>query len=74
MVRLNVTRLDLELDLDGEPISGQLALPGDSPVGFTGYTGLIAAVETIRERERQQPAATATDGFAPARARRRNAP
>lgn len=41
--------LGLDLDLDGHPIAGELTPPGGSPRPFTGYAGLIAAVETIRE-------------------------
>jgi hypothetical protein len=43
--------LRLELDLDDEPISGRIAIDGDEPLAFTGYTGLIAALESIRAGE-----------------------
>jgi hypothetical protein len=45
--------LRLDLDVDAEPISGQVAVDGAEPVAFTGYTGLIAALESIRAGERQ---------------------
>jgi hypothetical protein len=44
----------LDLDMDAEPISGQVASEGAEPVSFTGYTGLIAALESIRAGERQE--------------------
>ena len=44
----HTAHLRLDLDLDAEPISGQVALDGVDPVAFTGYTGLIAALEAIR--------------------------
>jgi hypothetical protein len=40
--------LQLDLDLDAEPISGRIAVEGAEPLAFTGYTGLIAALESIR--------------------------
>jgi hypothetical protein len=43
--------LRLDLDLDAEPIGGRIAVDGDEPVAFTGYTGLIAALESIRAGE-----------------------
>ena len=43
--------LRLDLDLDAEPISGRVGVDGDEPVAFTGYTGLIAALESIRAGE-----------------------
>jgi hypothetical protein len=43
--------LRLDLDLDAEPISGQVAVEGDESLPFTGYTGLIAALESIRAGE-----------------------
>jgi hypothetical protein len=45
--------LRLDLDLDVEPISGRVAVDGAEPVAFTGYTGLIAALESIRAGERE---------------------
>ena len=47
----HTARLRLDLDLDAEPISGQVTLDGAEPVAFTGYTGLIAALESIRAGE-----------------------
>jgi hypothetical protein len=45
--------LRLDLDLDAEPISGRIAVDGAEAVAFTGYTGLIAALESIRAGERE---------------------
>jgi hypothetical protein len=45
--------LRLELELDTEPIGGRVAIDGAEPVTFTGYTGLIAALESIRAGERE---------------------
>jgi hypothetical protein len=59
------TRLDLDLDLRDEPISGELTPPGGSPRPFTGYTGLIAAVEAIRDLQGNGTGPNATDGVAP---------
>lgn len=39
---------DLEVALDSEPIAGRLAA-GEKQVAFTGYTGLIAALERARD-------------------------
>jgi len=49
-----VAHLRLDLDLDSEPISGRVGLDGADPVAFTGYTGLIAALESIRAGEREE--------------------
>lgn len=46
--------LRLDLDLDAEPISGLVRVDGAEPVAFTGYTGLIAALESIRGGEREE--------------------
>jgi hypothetical protein len=46
--------LHLDIDLDAEPISGRLALEDAEPLPFTGYTGLIAALEAIRAGEPQK--------------------
>ena len=40
--------LDLRLALDQGSISGELGLSGGPARPFTGYTGLIAALESIR--------------------------
>jgi hypothetical protein len=50
-VGTRTAHLQLDLDLDDEPISGRIAVDGDEPVAFTGYTGLIATLESIREGE-----------------------
>jgi hypothetical protein len=49
--------LQLDLDLHSEPISGRLAAEDSEPLAFTGYTGLIAALESIRADEPEEPAA-----------------
>lgn len=43
-----MTRLDLLIDLGGQPISGSLAIAGKEATAFSGYTGLIAALEALR--------------------------
>jgi hypothetical protein len=40
-------RLHLDLDLAGTPITGELTVEGGPPRPFTGYAGLIAALEAI---------------------------
>jgi hypothetical protein len=45
--------LRLDLALDDEPISGWIEVDDAEPVAFTGYTGLIAALESIRAGERE---------------------
>jgi hypothetical protein len=49
-----VAHLRLDLELDAEPISGRVGVDGAEPVAFTGYTGLIAALESIRAGEREE--------------------
>jgi len=44
-------RIDLDLDLGSEPVAGRLAVVGGAARGFTGYAGLIAALEALRETE-----------------------
>jgi hypothetical protein len=46
--------LQLHLDLEAEPIAGWLAVEDGEPLAFTGYTGLIAALEAIRAGEREE--------------------
>jgi hypothetical protein len=41
--------LDLRLDLGSEPVSGELVPPGGHPTPFSGYAGLIAALDRISE-------------------------
>ena len=48
--------LDLELALDSEPIAGRLSRAGEEQVTFTGYTGLIAALERVRDGRPDQAA------------------
>ena len=41
-------RLHLDLDRDGEPVSGHVGLVGAEPWPFTGYADLIAKLQAIR--------------------------
>jgi hypothetical protein len=43
-----VRHLLLDLDLGSEPVSGSVGAEGAEPLGFTGYAGLIAALQAIR--------------------------
>jgi hypothetical protein len=43
------TRITLDLELSGMPVEGRLAPVGGEQRSFTGYAGLIAALEAIRE-------------------------
>jgi hypothetical protein len=49
-----MTRVDLRIDLGGEPVSGSLAIAGAEATPFSGYTGLIAALEALRLQSRDQ--------------------
>jgi hypothetical protein len=42
------TRLTVELDSHAEPISGQISKPGGRAQKFSGYMGLIQALERLR--------------------------
>ncbi len=42
------TRITLDLELSGMPVEGRLAPEGGTERSFTGYAGLIAALESIR--------------------------
>jgi hypothetical protein len=42
------TVFDIRLELDLESISGDLAFRDEPPRAFSGYTGLIAALESFR--------------------------
>jgi hypothetical protein len=42
------TRITLDLCLSGKPVEGQIAATGQEPRSFSGYAGLIAALESIR--------------------------
>jgi hypothetical protein len=44
-------QLRLELDLDGEPVSGQVGLSHAEPRDFIGYAALIATLHSIRAEE-----------------------
>jgi hypothetical protein len=50
-----MTHVDLRIDLRREPISGSLVTAGAETTPFSGYTGLIAALEALRldEQARQ---------------------
>ena len=50
-----LTHLDLSIDLDTEPIAGSLAVAGGEATKFNGYTGLIAALEALRQGESERP-------------------
>ena len=43
--------LKLELELDDEAISGEVSSNGDAPHRFSGYAGLIAALESVRAEQ-----------------------
>jgi hypothetical protein len=42
------TRITLELCLSEGPVEGQIEANGEEPRSFSGYAGLIAALESIR--------------------------
>lgn len=46
-----VRHLLLDLDLGSDPVKGSVGAEGAEPLGFTGYAGLIAALQTIRADE-----------------------
>ena len=58
VMRADRMHLRLEVDLQAEPISGEVAADGSEPHRFMGYSGLIAALESIRNGE-PPPAPTA---------------
>lgn len=43
-----IRRFDLRIDLGGQPVSGSLAIADGKTTQFSGYTGLIAALEALR--------------------------
>ena len=45
------TRITLDLQLSGNPVEGELAFEDSEPRSFTGYAGLIAALETFRSAQ-----------------------
>jgi hypothetical protein len=47
--------LNLRLELDRDSIGGEVSANGEPPRAFSGYAGLIAALESIRAE--QAPAA-----------------
>jgi hypothetical protein len=42
------TRITLDLRPNGGPVEGRVAAAGKEPREFSGYAGLIAALESIR--------------------------
>jgi hypothetical protein len=46
-----VRHLLLDLDLRSDPVTGSVGPEGAEPLGFTGYAGLIAALQAIRAGE-----------------------
>ena len=44
-------RIDLDLDAGSEPVAGRLVVAGGAEHPFTGYAGLIAALEELRRGE-----------------------
>jgi hypothetical protein len=60
---------DLELALDSEPIAGWLAPAGETQVAFSGYTGLIAALERARDSQADEATSEFDSQSAPGRAR-----
>lgn len=47
-----VTHLALDIRLAAKPVSGSLALAGETATEFSGYMGLINALEALRSQER----------------------
>lgn len=47
----SVRHLLLDLDLSSEPVTGSVGAEGAEPLGFIGYAGLIAALQTLRADE-----------------------
>jgi hypothetical protein len=45
------TRLVIELDVEAEPITGQLSGPAGKALPFTGWLELMAAIEEVRGAE-----------------------
>ena len=41
-------RITLDLCLSGKPVEGHIEVNGEEPRSFSGYAGLIAALESIR--------------------------
>jgi hypothetical protein len=48
------TRITLDLQLSGERVEGRVAAAGEEPRDFSGYAGLIAALESIRTANGRQ--------------------
>ncbi|HUO70597.1 MAG TPA: hypothetical protein VMU39_07455 [Solirubrobacteraceae bacterium] len=54
--------LHLDLDVDGEPVSGQVGLVDAQPHEFTGYASLIATLESIRAEQEEEWPVLPADG------------
>ena len=54
--------LRLDLDVDAEPICGQVGLIDAQPHQFTGYASLIATLQSIRAEEADGRPVPAADG------------
>lgn len=50
-----VTEIHLELHLDGPAPTGHARLAGGDPRSFSGWIGLVYAVETLISAEREPP-------------------
>jgi hypothetical protein len=48
--------LDLHIDLGTQPVAGTLSVAGGAASEFSGYTGLIAALEALRLGDGEQTA------------------
>jgi hypothetical protein len=55
-------RIELDVDLGSEPVIGRLAVGGGPAHPFTGYAGLIAALQALREGDELEGAPIAPDG------------
>ena len=53
--------LDLHIDLGAQPVAGSLAAVGGHATNFSGYTGLIAALEALRLGDREWDASQAKE-------------
>lgn len=50
------------MDLGSEPVIGRLAVGGGTAHPFTGYAGLIAALQALREGDELEGAPLAPEG------------
>jgi hypothetical protein len=56
LVKPERTRLTVELDSEAEPIRGQISQPDGRAQEFSGYMGLIEALERLRASSEQRSA------------------